>query len=201
MNIASIGLIVVVGIASGCASTPQQVPPPGQFRESTVAYVDAKTKETISTDFGVTDLQMVTETMVKSLLDTPIFVDRPTVTLSGVKNKTAEYIDTNAVLTSIQTQLVRSGKLRFVRATSEMRAGLDELQRQNQSGLYRKDTKANIGRMIGAKYSLEGELYQISKQNAVQRDVYYNFTLKLFNVEDGVIEWQDEKEIRKISTR
>jgi len=198
--ISSLASIVLLATLSGCASTSHS-PPPGQFRENSVSYVDAKTVETISTDFGVTDLQLVSEKMVKSLLDTPIFVDRPTVTISKVRNKTAEYIDTNAVLTSIQTQLVRSGKVRFVRASNEMQAGLDELQRQNQSGLYRKDTRANLGRMIGAKYSLEGELYEITRQNAVQRDVYYNFTLKLFHIEDGIVEWQDEKEIRKISNR
>jgi hypothetical protein len=29
--------------------------------------------------------------------------------------------------------------------------------------------------------------------------VFYKFTLKLFDVQEGTIEWQDEKEIRKTS--
>ncbi|MGL5986454.1 MAG: penicillin-binding protein activator LpoB, partial [Burkholderiales bacterium] len=33
------------------------------------------------------------------------------------------------------------------------------------------------------------------------KDVFYKFTLMLKNVEEGIDEWQDEKEIRKTSKR
>jgi len=82
-----------------------------------------------------------------------------------------------------------------------MQAGVDELQRQNQSGLYKQSSTAKIGNMTAAKYSMEGELTSIVKQSASTKDVFYKFTLKLFDVEEGTIEWQDEKEIRKTSTR
>ena len=55
--------------------------------------------------------------------------------------------------------------------------------------------------MTAAKYQLEGELTSIVKQNANTKDVYYKFTLSLFDVEEGTVEWQDEKEIRKTSKR
>jgi len=78
---------------------------------------------------------------------------------------------------------------------------VDELQRQNQSGLYKQNTTAKVGQMTAAKYQLEGELTSIVKQSASTKDVFYKFTLKLFDVEEGTIEWQDEKEIRKTSKR
>jgi len=31
--------------------------------------------------------------------------------------------------------------------------------------------------------------------------VFYKFTLKMFDVQEGTIEWQDEKEIRKTSKK
>jgi PBP1b-binding outer membrane lipoprotein LpoB len=31
--------------------------------------------------------------------------------------------------------------------------------------------------------------------------VYYKFTLKMYDVEEGTIEWQEEKDIRKTSKR
>jgi hypothetical protein len=139
--------------------------------------------------------------MTGSLLETGIFQGRPTVTISTVKNKTSEYIDTTNVMNSIQTALVKSGKVRFVRSIKEMQAGVDELQRQNQSGLYKQNSTAKLGNMTAAKYSMEGELTSIVKQSASTKDVYYKFTLKLFDVEEGTIEWQDEKEIRKTSQR
>jgi uncharacterized protein (TIGR02722 family) len=166
-----------------------------------VNYGDAKGVELVSNEFGSTDLQMIAEKMVGSLLETGIFQGRPNVTISTVKNKTSEYIDTTNVMNSIQTTLVKSGKVRFTRSMNEMQAGVDELQRQNQSGLYKQGTTAKVGQMTAAKYSLEGELTSIVKQNANTKDVFYKFTLKMFDVQEGTIEWQDEKEIRKTSKR
>ena len=122
-------------------------------------------------------------------------------TISTVKSKTSEYIDTTNVVSSIQTALVKSGKVRFVRSINEMQQGVDELQRQNQSGLYKQNTTAKVGQMTAAKYQLEGELTSIVKQNNTTKDVFYKFTLKMFDVQEGTIEWQDEKEIRKTSKK
>jgi len=166
-----------------------------------VNYGDAKAVELVTNEFGSTDLQMIAEKMTGSLLETGIFQGRPTVTISTVRNKTSEYIDTTNVMNSIQTALVKSGKVRFVRSIREMQAGVDELQRQNQSGLYKQSSTAKLGNMTAAKYQMEGELTSIVKQSASTKDVYYKFTLKLFDVEEGTIEWQDEKEIRKTSKR
>ena len=82
-----------------------------------------------------------------------------------------------------------------------MQPGVDELNRQNQSGLYKSSTTAKVGKMTAAKYSLEGELTSIVKQNNTTKDVFYKFTLKMFDVEEGTVEWQEEKEIRKTSKR
>lgn len=166
-----------------------------------VNYGDAKGVELVTNEFGSSDLQMIAEKMTGSLLETGIFQGRPTVTISTVKNKTSEYIDTTNVMSSIQTALTKSGKVRFVRSISQMQQGVDELQRQNQSGLYKQGTTAKVGQMTAAKYQLEGELTSIVKQSSTTKDVYYKFTLQLFDVEEGTVEWQDEKEIRKTSKR
>ncbi len=55
--------------------------------------------------------------------------------------------------------------------------------------------------MTAAKYRFEGELTSIVKQNSSTKDVYYKFTLNLFDNEEGSLEWADEKEIRKTSKR
>jgi len=194
---------------TGCVAPPPPepiyIPPPPsspviRFTRQ-VNYGDSKGVELVTNEFGSSDLQMIAEKMVGSLFETGIFQGRPTVTISTVKNKTSEYIDTTNVMNSIQTQLVKSGKVRFIRSINEMQAGVDELQRQNQSGLYRQDSTAKMKKMVGAKFSLEGELTSIVKQNNTTKDVFYKFTLKMFDVEEGTIEWQEEKEIRKTSKR
>ena len=196
-------LVVAVSMAailslSGCPASLSQ--PTVSFARQ-VSYGDSKAVETVTNEFGSTDLQMIAEKMVGSLLEDPVVANRPTMTLSTVRNKTSEYIDTKAIMNSIQTALVKSRKVKFARSNDEMQAGVDELQRQNQSGLYKSQGKAQIGRMSAAKYTLEGEIVSIVKQNTATKDVFYKITLKLYDVEDGSIEWQDEKEIRKTSSR
>ena len=185
-------------LLAGCPAVLSQ--PTVSFARQ-VNYGDDKAVETVTNEFGSTDLQMIAEKMVGSLLQDPVMANRPTMTLSTVRNKTSEYIDTKSIMNSIQTALVKSRKVKFARSNDEMQAGVDELQRQNQSGLYRAQGKAQIGKMSAAKYTLEGEIVSIVKQNNNTKDVFYKMTLKLYDVEDGSIEWQDEKQIRKTSTR
>jgi uncharacterized protein (TIGR02722 family) len=196
-RIALLGFALAATTLTGCNTVSSPVV---RF-DREVNYGDSKAVELVTNEFGSTDLQMIAEKMTQSLLDTPIFTGRPTVTISTVKNKTSEYIDTKNIMNSIQTTLVKSGKVRFTRSIDEMQAGVDELQRQNQSGLYKKDSAAKMSQMKGAKYSLEGELTSIVKQNSQTKDVFYKFTLKMYDVEEGTIEWQEEKDIRKTSKR
>ena len=193
----ALGLAAATLLLAGC----QNLSSPVIRFDRQVNYGDAKGVELVTNEFGSSDLQMIAEKMTGSLLETGVFQGRPTVTISTVKNKTSEYIDTTNIMKSIQTPLVKSGKVRFVRSISQMQPGVDELQRQNQSGLYKQSSTAKIGNMTAAKYSLEGELTSIVKQSTSTKDVFYKFTLTLFDVEEGTIEWQDEKEIRKTSTR
>jgi len=199
-RIGALGLAVGSLLALTACAT-ETVSSPVIRLQRQVNYGDAKGVDLVTNEFGSSDLQQIAEKMVGSLLETGIFQGRPTVTISTVKNKTSEYIDTTNVMNSIQTQLVKSGKVRFTRSIQEMQAGADELQRQTQSGLYKQTTQAKVGQMTAAKFSLEGELTSIVKQNSGTKDVFYKFTLKMFDVQEGTIEWQEEKEIRKTSKR
>ncbi|WP_423679636.1 MULTISPECIES: penicillin-binding protein activator LpoB [unclassified Undibacterium] len=191
-------MILAVTSLSACQTKLSQ---PTVSLARQVSYGDNKAVETVTNEFGSTDLQMIAEKMVGSLLEDPALANRPTLTLAGVRNKTSEYIDTKSIMNSIQTALVKSKKVKFTRSADEMQQGVDELQRQNQSGLYKSQGKAKVGNMTAAKYSLEGEIVSIVKQNATTKDVFYKMTLKLYDIEDGSIEWQDEKEIRKTSKK
>lgn len=190
--------LVLVAVLAGC--TTKRTQPVVRF-DRQVNYGDAKAVELVTNEFGSTDLQMIAEAMVGSLLETEVLTGRPTVTIASVRNKTSEYIDTTNVMSSIRTSLTKSGKVRFVANINEMQGQVDELNRQNQSGLYKSNTTAKVGRMTAAKYRLEGELTSIVKQNNNTKDVFYKFTLNLFDNEEGTLEWADEKEIRKTSKR
>lgn len=186
--------LATVSLLSGCQTTSPTVD------AGNVNYGDSKAVETVTNEFGSSDLQMIAESMSRSLSQHPALKNRPLITVAEVKNKTSEYIDTRNITNTIKTQLMKTG-VRFATDNSTMDTQTDELLRQNQTGLYNKAKTAKLGKMQGAKYLLTGEITSIVKKSSDTKDVFYKFTLILKNVEEGIDEWQDEKEIRKTSRR
>ena len=179
-------------LASGCASNH-----PPTLGSKNTSYGDTKAVETITNEFSSTDLQIIAESMTRSLAQSGILRGRPVVQVYDVKNKTSEYIDTREITTTIKTQLMKSGTARFSSDNTDMQSQIDQIQLQNQSGLYKKATVSKIGNMIAAKYRLEGSISSIVKRSSEYKDVFYKFSLQLIDVESGLAEWMDEKEIRK----
>jgi uncharacterized protein (TIGR02722 family) len=187
--------IAAVSVASillfGCASEPK------------VAYVDPTRVQARSTNYGISDLQMLAESMTRSLLQTRIVMNAPTpplITVAPVKNKTDQYIDTALITSKIETQLLKSGQVQFAARADGMTNITGEIARQN-SGMYNKNTSTKIGNFEGAKYLLEGEITNIPQSDKKMKEVYYNLTLRLLNTDTAVYEWQDEKEIMKQEKR
>ena len=170
--------------------------------KETTRYGDARSVETITNTFGSTDLQMMAETMARSMLQAPAIASAnlPIVTVQEVRNKTSEYIDTRAITDSIRSELQKGGRVRFAVDQAGMNPQVEELKRQ-QSELYAKDQRAEMGQMVGAQYRLEGNIISIVKQVRDTKDVYYKLNLQLWNIRNGLLEWSDEKEIRKTTTK
>jgi penicillin-binding protein activator len=176
-------------LAAGCA-------------QERTRYGDARATETLTNQFGSTDLQLMAESMARSMLHAPVIASSnlPILTVQEVRNKTSEYIDTRAITDSIRAELQKGGRVRFAVDQTGMNAQTEELKRQ-QSGLYAKEHAAEMGQMVGAQYRLEGNIVSIVKQVRDTKDVYYKLNLQLWNIRNGLLEWSDEKEIRKTTTR
>ncbi|CUR47683.1 penicillin-binding protein activator LpoB [Alloalcanivorax xenomutans] len=178
-------------LASGCASK--------------VEYGDPQARETVTPDFGSSDLQMIATKMVDDMMVFPPVVEltrnrRPVLFVDRVKNKTSEHVDTESITDTIQSRLINSGKFRFVDMTVVDRVR-QQLEYQQDSGMVDQSTAAQMGRQIGAEFMLYGNLSSIVKRDNSTKDVYYKFTLKLLNIQSGIIEWSGEKEIRKTRSR
>jgi penicillin-binding protein activator len=172
----------------------------GCAAEKTV-YGDARGVETVTNQFGSTDLQMIAESMARSMQQTSVIAsgNLPIVTVQEVRNRTSEYIDTRSITDSIRSELQKGGKVRFAVDASAMSQQTDEIKRQ-QGEHYAKPTAVEKGQMVGAQYRMEGNITSIVKQNRGTKDVYYKFNLQLWNIRNGLLEWSDEKEIRKTTT-
>ncbi len=128
-----------------------------------ISYGDTKAVELVTNEFGSTDLQMIAESMTRSLAQSGILQGRPVVQVYDVKNKTSEYIDTREITTSIKTQLMKTGTARFASDNTDMQSQVDQLKLQNQSGLYKKSTVSKTGNMVAAKIP-PGRLHQLHRQ-------------------------------------
>lgn len=183
--------VLALMLAGGCSSK--------------VEYGDAQGRETVTANFGSTDLQQIAGKMVDDLLSfDPVMKmtrdSRPVVFVERINNKTTEHIDTESVTDTIQTKLIQSGKFRFVEPSKRDRVR-EELAYQNESGEVNPDKATQMGQKIGAELMMYGNLAGITKRDDNTKDVYYKFTLKLLNLETGIIEWSSEKEIRKTRKR
>lgn len=167
-----------------------------------VSYKNANDVEQTTLNFGSTDLNLIVEKMVTSLLQTPILdgKNQPVIMLGGVKNKTSEHIDTKNITDKIKTTLLKSGR---VRVTSYNEIGqdlIDELDYQS-SKYVNQETAKQVGQQIAADYKIYGEITSIEKNDGKNIDLYYKMTLNLANIETGLTEWADEKEIRKAGNK
>ena len=163
-----------------------------------VEYGDPAATETLTIDFGSTDLQMIAEKMVGSLLASPVVQQghRPVILVSRVRNKTDEHIDTKAITDKIRTALVNSGAVRLV-ADDVRKEVMQELGYQAESGYVDPETRKRIGKLVGAGYLLTGEITSIRKKAGRKTDLYFKINLNLVELETGLIRWAEEKEIRK----
>lgn len=180
--------LVLLALSAGCAGK--------------VGYGDAGAVETVTLDFGSTDLQWIAEKMVGSLLASPVLKgdEPPVLQMSRFRNKTDEHIDTKAITDKIRTALVQSGKVRFTAA--EVRDEIvDELEYQQKSGYVSEETRKQIGNMIGADYLLTGGMTSIRKRSGRQTDLYFLVTLNLVDLRTALVAWSEQKEIRKRATR
>ncbi|MBF0536711.1 MAG: penicillin-binding protein activator LpoB [Nitrospirae bacterium] len=186
-------LVAIVMLASGCATTS---PATGS---GAVSYGDSKAVETVSPEFGSTDLQSTAEAMTQSLLESRYIAKAakpPKVRLRAVKNKTLEHIDTKAITDKIRIRLLKSGTVRFLADTGN----LDQVNEERD--LTETATKKqNLKQMTDTDYIVTGTVREIKKANASVQDIYFNISLELVDPQSGEVLWADEKEIRKVVNR
>ncbi|HTF88324.1 MAG TPA: penicillin-binding protein activator LpoB [Planctomycetota bacterium] len=182
---------------------------------SSVKYDDPDKVETLTIDFGSTDLQSMASDMVTSLNGAPqlAYLDNPSkgtdkriiMLMGGVNNRTSEHIDTEGITDGIRSALLQGGRFRFVAGEQGQGEIGDQVRFQQGSGRVDPTQARAFGKQLGAEVILTGNLRSIEKtkgrslESGLQKkeDVWYQFTLECVNVETGEIIWSNIKEIRK----
>jgi hypothetical protein len=193
-NTISKSLLASISLLLGACAT-------GPRYGGNVTYVDPKTVEQTANQYSQSDISRAAEAMVSKLLQSPVIANSKEVVriqVTGVKNLTAEYINTSNITAQIENKLIESGRVRFAGSTGDMQAATDAVRMQSQSGLYDSKKAAQVGRMAPAQYRLDGNLTSMT-QRGETKSISYNFNLSLFDIQANEKVWGSTQEIRKAS--
>lgn len=185
---------------------------------STLKYGDPRAQETVSIDFGSTDLQELAGGMVDSLLRAPQLSyvagaeredPRIVVYVGDLRNRTSEHIDTAGITDSIKVSLLKSGRFRFVASDAGQDEIGDRVRFEQESGRVDPADAVAFGRQIGADVVIHGTLRSIEKERGRSlgnlgtktEDVYYQMVLECVDLSTGELVWAEEQDIRKTEKR
>ncbi|MBI1862405.1 MAG: penicillin-binding protein activator LpoB [Deltaproteobacteria bacterium] len=162
-------------------------------------YDDMSEERHLDDKFNETDMRNIADTMVASLAGSWVVKDAkkpPVVLITLVKNRSEEHIDMKSMTDKLRVSLVKSGKFRFTE--KEVRQELqEELAYQGESGYVDPESARKKGKQIGANYFLTGEITSRVQEVGSKKYVYYKCTFNLVNIDTGILDWTDEKELRK----
>lgn len=160
---------------------------------------NVENKNLLTDEWSETDMQETVKSMVSSMLVHPVVAQskkRPVVMVTQLQNKTSEHIDTQSIMDMVRVELMKSGKLAFV--DKEARQDIDQEYEYQNSGRVANETKKGPGGQVGPDYIVNGRIDSIIQEAGKEKTVYYKITLNLTGLKSGIIEWTDQKQIRKL---
>jgi uncharacterized protein (TIGR02722 family) len=167
------------------------------------SYDDMSEERLLDDKFNETDMRQIADTMIKSLTESAVIRDAkkpPVLLVTLVSNRSEEHIDMKSMTDKIKVALIKSGRFKFTEKENREEIA-NETEYQGQSGYVDPATARKRGKQIGAQYFLTGEITSRIQEVGSKKYVYYKCTFNLVNIETGVLDWADEKELRKYYTK
>jgi uncharacterized protein (TIGR02722 family) len=161
-------------------------------------YADPNEIEMLSDQFNENDLPLIAKKMVSSLTEsnpTAGVQGKPVIVVGKMKNSTSEHIDMRSLADKIQVQLGKTGKYAFV--DKGAREEIAQEYEYQGSGYVKPESAKGPGNQVGADFLLTGEIASIVQEVGPDKVIDYKMTTKLHNLKTGIIEWADEKELKK----
>lgn len=184
-------LVVVLGLAVGCAST------------RTVRRTDASEVIDVSGLWNDVDSQQVSEEMIADSLGR-VWIDewrgatgeKPSVIVGAVRNRSSEHINTRTFVKDLERAFVNSGRVRVVASSGE-REGMRE-ERLDQLRNATIETAKSMGKEIGADFMLIGGINTIIDAAGGKSVRFYQVELELIELESNEKVWIGQKKIKKV---
>ena len=157
----------------------------------------------MSTGLDKVDLEKLFDKNIESLMGSAIVSkwkaapEPPVVSIFPIANETSEHIrdSLNALNSKLETQMINSGVATMIdHAQQDM---LIAEVRKQQGGEFDQAKSSEIGHQLGAKYFITGKIHTSSEKVDGEKRVQYFLFMKVVEVENGVIRWQNESNLTK----
>ncbi|MEZ6005797.1 MAG: penicillin-binding protein activator LpoB [Planctomycetota bacterium] len=181
-------------------------------------YVDPGQDESVSIKYGRGDLNRLATGMVNSLLESPglSHMDhtgkaedkRIILYFDNIVNETHEHISMGGIRDEILNGLMQDGRFRIVAGKQGQDEIGDQVRFQQDSGRVDPEMAKAFGKQLGADVVVYGALRDIvkTKDGSIEslgtktRDVFYQFFLRMDNIETGETIWTNSEQIAKRET-
>ena len=190
-KIAVLGLLVILLMLMGCASTTRSV-----------ERISADEVEDLSGNWNSYDSKQVAEQMIKDLIYRPWLQDfvleedrKPVVVVGTIRNLSSEHIQSDIFIKDIERELINSGKVKFVASKKERDEIRDE--RMEQQSYASDETAKRLAAESGADFMLQGGIKSNTDASGGKAVKFYQVDLELINVESNEKVWIGSKEFTK----
>ncbi len=168
-----------------------------------VKRVDVDKSIDLSGAWNDTDSRMVSEEMIRDMLERPWFRNYtrrhnspPAVIVGEIRNLSHEHINVKTFIADIERAMINSGQVNFVASSNERREIREE--RKDQDINASEATRKAMGREMGADFMLKGSINTIIDMEGKTQLRYYQVDLTLISLADNRKVWLGQKKIKKL---
>ena len=123
----------------------------------------------------------------------------PAVIVGAFRNRTLEHVPIGTFVKDLERAYVNSGRVRVVASRDERSEVRDERQDQQENAA--ADTRAKLGRELGASYMLQGDVQAIEDAEGREKIVFYQVDAFLVDLESNQKVWIGQHKIKKYIDR
>ena len=181
-------VVVLAGVFAGCTGQTKRLAP------------DELSDIEMGTGLTSQDFRSIAQRMARSMVTLAQIQNAttpPKVAFVTVANRSNEYIDGDAFLNKMRTQLIKHAQGRVLFLDRAIIAAIEKENRDKSRG---KRTTSGEKIPSGADFFLTGVIESIDKVAGAGRTTYLRISFRLTDAASSVIVWEDDYEIKKHST-
>ncbi|MBN2041383.1 MAG: hypothetical protein JW864_15185 [Spirochaetes bacterium] len=153
-----------------------------------------------SMEFGPKEIKITVNKMVSSMYDflKNEWKKSAFLQVKKFRNRTSEHIDTRLITDEITTNLIKK-RIKFVDDTLSQEA-IEEME-QGMTGMIDPDAAIPVGMAKSPNMYMTGDIRDNVRTVGGKRLQYLVITLKLYNLKTRVVEWQEQQEFLKATSK